>query len=81
MVEVEVNVGDLDPNYMPDRLTGVFTALPSRTPEAAARANFLLHTNRRNDGLSHTISFHGNRTGYRFNMTSKTALDFSAEKM
>ena len=81
MVEVEVNVVHLDPDYMPDRLTGVFTTLPSRTPEATARANFLLHTNRRNDGLSHTISFHGNRTGYRFNMTSKTALDFSAEKM
>ena len=81
MAEVEVNLGHLDPNYMPDRLTGVFTTLPSRTPEAAARANFLLHTNRRDDGLSHTIWFHGNCTGYRFTMTSETALGFSAEKM
>ena len=32
MVEVEVNVVHLDPDYMPDRVTGVFTTLPSRTP-------------------------------------------------
>ena len=81
MAEVEINVPHLDPNHMPERLTGAFTTLPSKTQEAAVRASFLLHANRVNDGLSHTIRFHGNRTGYRFTMTSGAALDFSAEKM
>jgi hypothetical protein len=79
MAEVEINVPHLDSNNMPERLTGAFTTLPSKTQEAAVRANFLLHANRDNDGLSHTICFHG--AGYRFTMTSGAALDFSAEKM
>ena len=65
MAAVEVNAETLDSENMPDQLSGVFTALPSKT-EAAVRANFLLHTHRSNDGLSHTIWFHDNRTRYRF---------------
>jgi hypothetical protein len=80
MAAVEVNVETLDSENMPDRLSGVFTTLPSKT-EAAVHANVLLHTDRSDDGLSHTIWFHGNRTGYRFVMTPGTALNFSAEKM
>ena len=81
MAEVEVNVEALNSEMMPDRLTGRFTKLPSKTPEVTVRANFLLHTSRSQDGSSHTIWFHGNRTGYRFMMTSGTALGFIAEKM
>jgi hypothetical protein len=81
MAEVEVDVEALNSERMPDQLTGRFTKLPSRTQEVTVRANLLLHSNRSSDGLSHTIWFHGNRTGYRFTMTSETVFDFSAQKM
>lgn len=79
MTAIEVDGEDLDSERMPDRLTGRFTELPSKTEQAAQRASFLLHENRSDDGSSHTIWFHGNRTGYRFTMTSDAA--FSAEKL
>ena len=81
MAEVEVNVEALDSERMPSRLTGWFTKLPSKTQEITARATLALHANRSHDGSSHTIWFHGNRTGYRFTMISETALAFSAEKL
>ena len=81
MAEVEVDVEALNSERMPDQLTGRFTKLASRTQEVTVRANLLLHSNRSSDGLSHTIWFHGNRTGYRFTMTSETVLGFSAQKM
>jgi hypothetical protein len=77
--EVEISVAELD--QLPDRLTGKFTVLPSKTKEAAMRANFLLHTNRINDGSSHTIWFNDSGTEYRFSMTSRATLDFTAERM
>jgi hypothetical protein len=81
MAAVEVIVDELNPDNMPDRLSGAFTILSSKTKEAAVRASFLIHSNRIDDGLSHTIWFHGNRTGYRFTMPPGTAFGFSAEKM
>jgi hypothetical protein len=76
--EVEVNVDKLDPCDMPLRISGVFTKLPSGSPVDSAVANLLLHSDRTGDGSSHVIRFFG-KHGYRFTMTSGSALDFTAE--
>lgn len=77
---VEVTVDKLDPANMPLKLAGVFAKLPSANPVDAEIANHALHSDR-TGGRSHTIWFHGNRTGYRFTMISGMALDFTAEKL
>jgi hypothetical protein len=79
--EAELNLDKLDPANMPSKLTGVFTKLPSKTQGDTIHANFLLHSDRTGGGASHTIWFHGNRTGYRFRMMSEAALDFSADRI
>lgn len=81
--EVEVAVQKLDPAKMPLNLAGVFTKLPLPSKDLLDTevAKALLHSDRTGGGSSHTIWFHGNRTGYQFNMTSGTALDFTAVKV
>jgi hypothetical protein len=79
--EVDVNADKLDPGNMPLRLAGVFIKHPSQSDAETELDNFLLHTDRNGGGSSHTVWFHGNRTGYRFVMPSATALDFTAERI
>jgi len=43
-------------------------------------AKLVLQSDRIHGGSSLTMWFHGNRTGYRFIMTSDAALDFTAQK-
>jgi hypothetical protein len=77
--EVELNLQQLDPSRMPTQMSGTFTKLPSDTDGNSVYADFLIQSDRANGGSSHTIWLHGNRTGYRFKMTSK--LDFVATKL
>jgi len=75
--KVRLDVDSLDPKHMPDRLSGVFTELPSAKADSLL-ANLGLHSDRTGGGSSHIIFFGGGRDGYKFTMNSDKALDFTA---
>ena len=55
--EVRVDVDSLDPENMPDRLSGFFTKLQSASPGDSELANLRLHSDRTGGGSSHIIFF------------------------
>jgi len=79
--EIELSVDKLDPSKMPTELRGTLTKFLPETDEDRLGAELSVRTKPSHGGSSHTIWFHGNRTGYRFRMTSDSALDFVAEKV
>jgi hypothetical protein len=79
--EVELDTDTLDLSNMPTELYGNFTRLPSNTAGESPEADFLIHSEPRFGGSSHTIWFHGNRIGYRFQMNSGSGLDFIARRI
>jgi hypothetical protein len=76
--EVQVNQERLDPDQMPNHLTGVFTKLPSRSDVDTEVAKHLLHSDRSDTRSSHLIRFFG-RDAYRFAMNDTESLEFTAE--
>jgi hypothetical protein len=79
--EVELDTDTLDPANMPAQLSGYFSRLPSGTIADSLNADFLIHTDPKFGGSSHTIWFHDNRIGYRFRMKSVSGLEFVAHKI
>ena len=79
--EVELSTDTLDPSNMPAQLNGTFTRLPSESVGDGLNADFLIHSEPRYGGSSHTIWFHNNRIGYRFQTKSVSSLEFVAQKV
>jgi len=79
--QIALSVDKLDRSKMPTELRGTFTKLLLDSDEDRLGAELAIRTKSSHGGSSHTIWFHGRRTGYRFRMNSYSALGFVAEKV